>query len=77
MKPSISVSDPTARAAEDAAALTIWPGDRGGILRLWECRLLHRADWQYLGSRMTDPAAPWPIDSWRCERCARAWERMS
>ena len=77
MKTSLETTDARARAAEDAAALATWLGDRPGILRLLECRLLHRADWRYLGSRLDDTVAPWPIDSWHCERCTRAWEKVS
>ena len=47
-------------AADDAAttaAIATWPGDRPGILRLLECRLLHRADWQYLGTRQDETVA--------------------
>ncbi len=67
-------------SADDAAtavAIATWPGDRPGILRLLECRLLHRSDWQYLGSRQDAAITPYPIDSWRCERCERAWEKVS
>lgn len=63
-----------AEDAATAAALAVWPGDRPGILRLLECRLLHRADWQYLESRDDRAVAPWPLDSYRCERCARTWD---
>jgi len=46
-------------------------------LRLLECRLLHRADWQYLGTRDDRAIAPWPLDSYRCDRCTRTWEVAS
>lgn len=68
------------RRRDDAAAtaaIATWPGDHPSILRLLECRLLHRADWQYLGTRHDDTVAPWPIDSYRCERCERAWDRVN
>jgi hypothetical protein len=60
-----------------AAAIATWPGDRPSIMKLLECRLLHRADWQYLGTRNDETIAPWPVDSYRCERCERAWDKVS
>ncbi len=60
-----------------AAAVATWHGDRPGILRLLECRLLHRGNWQYLGTRTDQAVAPWPVDSYRCDRCDRTWERPS
>jgi hypothetical protein len=79
MKPS-TTSTSSRTAADDAAAaaaIATWPGDRPGILRLLECRLLHRADWEYLGSRHDAKLGLWPIDEFRCSRCERSWERMS
>jgi hypothetical protein len=37
----------------------------------------HRADWQYLGTRHDESVAPWPIDSYRCERCDRVWDKVN
>ena len=51
------------------------PVDRYGLLRLMECRLLHRAEWEYLGTRHADGVLSWPVDSFRCDRCERTWER--
>jgi hypothetical protein len=76
MKPPIRSRTAVEHSAT-AAAIATWPGDRPAMLRVLECRLLHRADWQYLGSRSDDQVGPWPIDSYRCERCERAWERVS
>jgi hypothetical protein len=42
-----------------------------------ECRLLHRADWQYLGTRNDEQVAPYPIDSYRCDRCEQAWDKVN
>lgn len=50
-------------------------GDRPRLLRLMECRLLHRAEWEYLGTRHADGVLSWPVDSFRCDRCERTWER--
>ena len=72
-----SRTDLSAEGAATAVAIATWPGDRPGILRLLECRLLHRADWQYLGTRQDETVAPWPIDSYRCDRCERAWEKVT
>ena len=59
--------DPTAAAA----------ADRPSLLKLMQCRLWHRADWQYLGTRQDETVAPWPIDSYRCDRCERSWEKVN
>ena len=64
----------TTTASEAAHAAN---ADRPSLLKLMQCRLWHRADWQYLGTRHDDTIAPWPIDSYRCERCARAWDRVN
>lgn len=77
MKPTITATDHRHESAASAAAIAIWPADRPGILRLLECRLLHRADWQYLGTRNDDAVAPWPIDSYRCGQCDRAWDKVN
>lgn len=66
-----------AEDAATAAALATWSGDRPGILRILECRLLHRGDWQYLGTRDDRTVAPWPVDNYRCDRCARTWDTPS
>lgn len=49
--------------------------DRPGLFRLMECHLLHRAAWQYLGTRHEDGMLEWPIDAYHCDRCERSWER--
>jgi hypothetical protein len=78
--PASSIAKERMSAAEispdDAALIATWPGDRPGILRLLQCRLLHRADWQYLGTRHDESIAPWPVDAYRCERCERAWDSV-
>jgi hypothetical protein len=61
----------------NAALLATWPGDRPGMMRLLQCRLLHRADWQYLSTRQDESVAPWPIDAYRCDRCERAWDSVN
>lgn len=65
--------------APDAAMLAAitWPGDRPALIRLLQCRLWHRADWEYLETRPSSPTSPWPVDHFRCERCERTWERVS
>ncbi len=75
MKP-LSASHPESPDAAMLAAIT-WPGDRPGLIRLLQCRLWHRADWQYLETRQSSPTSPWPVDQYRCERCEREWERVS
>jgi hypothetical protein len=77
MKPNTTTANHRPDDAATAAAIATWPGDRPGILRLLECRLLHRAEWQYLGTRQDDAVAPWPIDSYRCDRCDRAWDKVN
>jgi len=74
---STTIRDIRRDEAATAAAIATWPADRPSLLRVLECRLLHRADWQYLGTRHDAAIAPWPIDSYRCERCARAWDRVN
>lgn len=59
-----------------AAALAAWPGDRPALVRLMECHIFHRAEWQWLGSREADDGGPSPIDAYRCARCERAWEKV-
>jgi len=59
--------------AANAAQIATWPGDRPSIFRLLQCRLLHRADWEHLGTRHGEDIVPWPIDAYRCNRCDRAW----
>ena len=63
--------------AANAAQIATWPGDRPSIFRLLQCRLLHRADWEYLGTRPDETVARWPIDTYRCERCERAWNTVT
>ena len=60
----------------NAALLATWPADRSGILRLLQCRLLHRADWQYLGTRHDESIAPRSVDAYHCDRCDRAWDSV-
>jgi len=74
MKPA---PEHSAHDAATAAQIATWPGDRPSTLRLLQCRLLHRADWQYLGTRQDESIAPWPIDAYRCERCDRAWDTVN
>lgn len=76
MKP-VGRRESPAEEAATAAALATWPGDRPVIVRLLECRLLHRADWQYLGTRDDAARAPRRLDSYRCDRCMRTWEASS
>jgi len=72
---------PTPTAMPDDAAnavmIATWPGDRPGIMQVMKCRLLHRADWQYLETRHDESVAPWPFDAYRCDRCDRSWQSMS
>jgi hypothetical protein len=75
MKP-VTVSPVTSADAAMLAVVT-WPGDRPGLIRLLQCRLWHRADWQYLETRSSSATSPWPVDQYRCERCEREWERVS
>ena len=65
---------------DDAATVAVvasWPGDPPALMRLMECHIFHRADWEYLGSRPDQDGGRWPIDAYRCGRCERAWEKMS
>ena len=48
--------------------------DRPRLLKLMQCRLWHRADWQYLETRASSGTIPWPVDAYHCQRCDRAWE---
>jgi hypothetical protein len=68
--PTTSGSPGAAELAHQAA-LT----DRLGLFRLMQCHLLHRGDWQYLGTRHQDGNLHWPIDAFHCDRCERDWER--
>jgi hypothetical protein len=72
-----SLTDFSPDDAANAAQIATWPGDRPGIIRVMQCRLLHRADWQYLGTRQDESVAPWPIDAYRCDRCERAWDSVN
>lgn len=76
MKPLRSVESSPADDAASAAALATWPGDRPALVRLMECHIFHRAEWEYLGSRHDPTAGQWPIDAYRCRRCERAWEKV-
>ena len=53
----------------DAAA-----ADRPSLLKLMQCRLWHRADWEYLETRASTGPIPWPVDAYHCQRCDRSWE---
>ena len=75
MKP-VTASHSDGQDAATLAAIT-WPGDRPGLLRLLQCHLWHRADWQYLETRQSSATVPWPVDQYRCDRCERAWERTT
>jgi hypothetical protein len=77
MKPLPTRSSSSVDDAATVAAIATWPGDRPGLLRLLQCRLWHRADWQYLETRQSTPTSPWPVDQYRCDRCERAWERLT
>jgi hypothetical protein len=72
MNRSSSLDDPAA-----AAMIASNPFDHRRLLRLLQCRLLHRAEWQYLGTHQDTAVAPWPIDSYRCDRCERAWDKVT
>jgi hypothetical protein len=63
--------------AANAAQIATWPGDRPGLIRLLQCRLLHRADWQHLGTSQDEPAVAWPVDAYRCDRCDRVWNTVT
>lgn len=78
MKPFSPSELATSDALEMCAATSVGsatPADRRRLFRLMECRLLHRAEWQYLGTRHADDVLSWPVDSYRCDRCERTWER--
>lgn len=77
MKPAASAQSSARADAVAATAIATWPGDRPNLVRLMECHIFHRADWEYLGSRHDEGAGPWPIDAYRCGRCDRAWEKMT
>ncbi len=77
MKPlALTATDPAAMTSEDVA-LGAASTDRRRLFRLMECHLLHRGDWQYLETRHQDGNLQWPIDTYRCDRCERTWERTS
>jgi hypothetical protein len=63
----------TTSDAANLATETARP-DRPGLLKLMQCRLWHRADWRYLETRASSGPVPWPVDSYECQRCERAWE---
>ena len=63
---------PDTTTASDAAHAA--PTDRPSLLKLMQCRLWHRADWQYLETRTATGAASWPVDAYHCQRCDRSWE---
>ncbi len=77
LAPTSSLLDLSPDDAANAAQIATWPGDRPGIMRVMQCRLWHRADWQYLGTREDRAVAPWPVDAYRCDRCERAWDSVS
>ena len=76
MKPARHLKSVSSDDAATAAAIATWPGDRPALVRLMECHIFHRADWEYLGSRQDEGAGRWPIDAYRCARCDRAWEKV-
>jgi hypothetical protein len=77
VKPLGTISKPLPDAAADAVQIATWPGDRPGIMHVMKCRLLHRADWQYLETRHDETIAPWPVDSYHCDRCNRSWHKVN
>lgn len=75
MKPAHHLKSVSPDDAATVAAIAAWPGDRPALVRLMECHIFHRAEWEYLGSRQDD--THWPVDAYRCGRCDRAWEKVS
>jgi len=63
---------PTTTTTSDAVLTATT--DRPSLLKLMQCRLWHRADWQYLETRASTGPIPWPVDAYHCQRCDRSWE---
>jgi hypothetical protein len=74
MKPARHLKSVSPSDAATVAAIAAWPSDRPALVRLMECHIFHRAEWEYLGSRQDD--VHWPVDAYRCGRCDRAWEKV-
>lgn len=64
-------------AAPSTDAVATTTSERRTLFRLMECRLLHRADWQYVESSLGTDDVPWPVDTYHCHRCDRVWQRAS
>lgn len=77
MKPARHLKAVSADDAATVAAIAAWPSDRPALVRLMECHIFHRAEWEYLGSRRDQGVGPRPIDAYRCGRCDRTWEKVS
>jgi hypothetical protein len=64
-------------AADSTATVVTTASERRNLFRLMECRLLHRADWQYVETTLGSDDVPWPVDTYHCQRCERVWQRAS